>query len=457
MGKPKKTYVIADLSAWSRLQTTDVRHLSFRAWLGQGDTLLTSTNDMTDARHLAYIHSLPIGIKDIIPLRGRSPVEAVLADDETLSVLAQGLYTDEIALAFFEGQLNGPEVQLVEKLSFLSGVQPDEIWRRASATHPRLSGLGSKIQQRRLAEEKSAPNLFLPWMTAEKTAVDILRKVEAIMHLTGAARVLVRVDGEASGDGQSFFPDESIDDITHKMSHFSAQQVIVEPAVKHKSLSALLFITEDEVKLRALTVQLESTSRTLVGDKAETKSTWCGNWIYAPFDNCVMNEVTASRAALAGLNTGELLRCEGVRGKVSVDLLLIDECLPNISIEVGSVRVTEANVRETNGGYALDGLAQLGQVHGPSSGALLVCKPRTHLFRGFSDLEAAFGDLLYRGYEPHGVIPVVTGTLPSQTFLYAVARSPADLEEVIQQSWKILDCMGEPPKITIGSSVTARL
>lgn len=434
---------IPDVMMWLRLQTTKVSGLSFRGWLKPSDVMYTSNGEVTTPDHLEYIRSLSLGAKEIRVLNGEHPVEAVMNSASAMADLAESVLAGD-RISFFEIQENGPERRLIELLAKKCGRSTEDIMRQVAGNPVGCSRLGSKLAQRELMKGKD-DRVFLPYLEAQKTESGIKNAIHEMVLLTGCNRVLVRVDGEASGDGQAFWPEKYADEILEELDQFEATTVMVEPAVKHIPVSSLLEITRDgAVQFLGSTVQLETEMLTDIG----FKRSWTGNWMYSPFNNCLMSEKAADQSRMISLSLGAALASEGVRGKLSNDGLLLREGLPKIGLSAGDLVLTEANLRETNGTYSADAHQQLVRRHHSVSSGNVVFKGCDPTLKGFASLACRFPDMMYNGSQRYGIIPVVTTLLPQQAFMVCFGETPDQFEEVVAEAWKRMRCPGSTPAVS---------
>lgn len=450
MGKQPFKVVIADISQWLRLQTTKVEGLSFRAWLSECDLLITSRGEVSTRDHMSYIKQTGFGAKEIWVIEGDHPVQALLTNQSDFRHLADLFLDHEVTIEFFETKENGPERLLVRRLAARLACDESELWSMVTSNHVDKAFLGAKIAQRTLTDFASERRIFLPYCLAEKNETAIREAIDQFLDLYQLVNLMIRVDGEASCDGQAFVPQTSIRQAVSLLEDFEATHVMIEPAVKHKSLSALLFIHLDKsIEFRGLTVQLQSRIQKQDGNNSYP---WVGNWMYQGFERCVMSKESSVQAIEISNRLATLLADEGVTGPVSIDLLMLEEHIPTLGYKIGDVVATEANLRNTNGSYAWPAQQQLLRKHQEVSSGLVVFKPQRQDIVDFASLVTILGDLLYNNQSPYGVLPVVTTLLPVQAFLLIIGKDPEEFEQVLSETWSLLDCKGDVPRISCVSA-----
>ncbi len=421
-----KVITIADLSSWLGLESTKVRGLSFRAIAVPG-ILVTSTGECGSAAQVAWLKSVNLGATDIWVVGGDHPVESLISEpgQKTLRRIAEYIKRG-YKVEFFEAGKNDGEIRIAHLLSELLGLTTeDEFWAQyVVSNHPSLWGLGSKITQRALAKEAGEYDLFTPHCIV-RSFTELASQAEVILQ--DHEECMVRIDGEASSDGQCIHPKQGLEEIWLELNG-EKNSLLVEPFFgDHVAVGALLKIEGQHVHFLGASDQL------LVRSGADGKPLSYGNLVFSrPTEGSCMTEKVFSCIRDKALRLGDLLMLKGVQGCLSVDMLILPD---------GCVHITEANIRLTNGWYAYHVKTQIENIFGAEvCTGLNIFKPTTDVVHSFERVINVLGDLIYRGDAPYGVIPLVTTLLPKQCHFQLVAPTVQQYQALMQSVWERMSC-----------------
>ncbi len=429
----EQTVSIAEVLLWLHLVTTKVRGLSMRSVLTEG-RLITSTGEVSTPDHLAWLRDMQLGASEVVVLDGDHPVEALLLRSDLIDELVAELLSGKTRLTFFETRQGSNEEKLGLAMAARMGISPEQFWALYTQDNdPQRSHYGSKLVQRRLMREAGLSHLFLPFTECSKRERELTKAIVLMQEVSGQSRVLIRVDGEATGDGQAVFPDLSVAEVLKTLERFKSPVLLVEPyCKKHTPISVLACLNDREVIVRGVTDQL-------MYRKSGEQIHSAGNLLLdGSLDRWHLGARMAQTAKLQAVPFLEELREYGVRGCVSVDLLAFAD---------GSCTITEANLRKTNGSYANDLRMQMRARHGECVTSLSIFKPRRPGINDFRSLQDQLGSLMYDGRKPLGLVPAVTTILPDQCHVGVIAPTLADWQELMREAWQFLDCEGEPPLV----------
>jgi hypothetical protein len=421
---------IPDLEPWVGLEETNVSGLTARGAVYPG-LWVTTKSEAPDPEHLEWLRSLPFGFHKVRILDGINPVSSVIEDDDTLDELVGNLQRGG-KLRLFSCMRGTSEHALLRVLRRDMRITLDDLLSKVVGNDPRISHLADKIPQRSLAVRAGKGDLFLPYTVVKPNEGDLLRASQQLHDKTGAIRFLVRVDGQASGDGRQVYPDLTFEDILTELSGFSPETLIVEPYVEHISASTLLMVTESGVEVLAQTHQLTSPCPQTGWPR------WKGNLILSEAYNGHPLHPHIPKMKEVSLEMGRLFLEERIRGPVSVDQL--------VSRQIHTI--TESNIRDGNGGVAQALKVQIDEHYGSD---LVVSANKfesaANKINTFSELREAVGDLLYHPQSPHGLIPLVCKTMPKQCIIALVAEDLESYQDLLTRTWHLLRCEGEVPSV----------
>lgn len=427
-----KVITIADFTAWLGLNTTKTRGLSFRAVLVPG-VLITSRGEVSTSDHLEYLAKIGLGAKkdDIWVLEGDHPIQALLDEPNhmTLGRIVDLISAKGFKIEFFETGKQDAEEQVVEEIAFHLGISPEDCWKQyIYSNNPKTAYLGAKAEQRKLANAHQARELFAV-NEVVSTKPELYR---AASRFGPKQKLMIRLDGGASSDDQFISPNSSLDLIWQEIGEKG--NILVEPYFEeHIALGALIRLTEQGVEFIGASDQLT------VKCPQSGKPISFGNLLFTePTSHSVFTAQVFAHTKELSIRFGDLLWQEGVRGCLSVDLLLLP---------TGKLYITEVNIRMTNGWYGYHALSQLRQNTQPICVGLNVFKPKKKEVDSFSALINCCGQYLYTAERIAGCIPVVTTLLPAQCHMLIVAPTVEQYQELMHTLWRQLGCEGDPPQV----------